>query len=72
MSYTKLPRGKRVMRISDVKTKEIVSPYATNEDLREILGFTDTDIKNLYAVMAGDTPSVKGYAIESVGVLRDF
>jgi len=72
MSYTKLPRGKRVMRISNVKTKEIILPYATNDDLREILGFTDTDIKNLYAVMSGDTPSVKGYAVESIGILRDF
>ena len=71
-TYAKMPRGKRVMRVSDAKTKEVVLGYATNEDLVELLNFTKTDLKNLCRVMSGEVPSIKGYAVENLGILRDF
>lgn len=71
-TYAKMPRGKRVMRITDAKTKEVVLPYATNTDLQELLGFTKTDLGNLCRVMSGEVPSIKGYFVENLGILRDF
>ena len=70
-SYSKMPRGKRVMKVLDAKTKEIILEYATNEDLVELLNFSKTDLKNLCRVMSGDVPSIKGYEVINLGVLRD-
>mgnify|MGYP006145295853 CR=1 FL=1 len=70
-SYSKMPRGKRVMKVLDAKTKEIILEYATNEDLAELLNFSKTDLKNLCRVMSGDVPSIKGYEVINLGVLRD-
>lgn len=70
-SYAKLPRGKRVMRVSDAKSRQVVLGYATNDDLVELLNFSRSDLKNLCRVMSGDVPSIKGYLVENLGILRD-
>ena len=70
-SYAKLPRGKRVMRVSDAKTQQVVLGYATNDDLVELLNFSRSDLKNLCRVMSGEVPSIKGYTVENLGILRD-
>lgn len=60
------------MRVLDAKTQEIVLGYATNEDLTEHLNFSKSDLKNLCRVMSGEVPSIKGYIVENLGILRDF
>jgi hypothetical protein len=71
-NYAKMPRGKRVMRVLKADTNELVFNYATNEDLVEELGFTKSDLKNLSRVLNKEVPSIKGYKVENIGVLRDL
>ena len=71
-NYAKMPRGKRIMRVLKADTNELIFNYATNEDLVEHLGFTKSDLKNLSRVLNEEVPSIKGYKVKNLGVLRDF
>lgn len=69
--YKVLKRGKRVVRVYDATTEEVVLNYATTADLKNELGFTSNDIKNIHEVLADATRTIKGFRLTNIGILRD-
>jgi hypothetical protein len=69
--YKVLTRGKRVVRVIDADTAEVVLNYATTADLKTELGFTSNDIKNIHEVLADATRTIKGFRLTNIGILRD-
>jgi hypothetical protein len=69
--YKVLKRGKRVVRVFDAHTEEVVLNYATTADLKNELGFTPNDIKNIHEVLADATRTIKGFRLTNIGILRD-
>jgi hypothetical protein len=69
--YKVLKRGKRVVRVFDAQTEEVVLNYATTADLKNELGFTPNDIKNIHEVLADATRTIKGFRLTNIGILRD-
>ena len=69
--YKVLKRGKRVVRVFNAQTEEVVLNYATTADLKNELGFTPNDIKNIHEVLADATRTIKGFRLTNIGILRD-
>ena len=69
--YKVLKRGKRVVRVYDATTAEVVLNYATTADLKNKLGFTPNDIKNIHEVLADANRTIKGFRLTNIGILRD-
>ena len=64
---TRRPHGKRIVCVK--KDGDVVIQVATYQMLRDELNFTNTDMKKICQVLAGERPTIKGYTLHNLGFL---